>query len=394
MTTLPANHHDTPDHHADHPPHLAHHFDTPEQQFESGKLGMWVFLATEVLMFAGLFCAYTFLRGNYREMVMFAHQYLDPFWGAINTVVLLASSFTMAWAVRSAQIDHGGEAYLHVPRYDPSVKTRLAFRRVGLGMPQNRLTLILLIITFLGGCGFMVIKGIEYYAKYDHGVFAGTSNAFYAPQGKPAHQEKLEHAVHYIEAKHAGHDAAADHAEEKLEHEAEHGHEAGHGREPHEGQVVEPATSVGGYSYHADVEAGAFKSITPNALTWGRVAPVRQAAPPPAAAPSGLSDLAEVAIEVATPLPPLAEHEPVRYPDLPPEQQKQVYSFFQLYFLMTGLHGIHVIVGMGLIGYLIVRTFLGHFGAAYFTPVDLIGLYWHLVDLVWIFLFPLLYLIH
>ncbi|MCO6436283.1 MAG: cytochrome c oxidase subunit 3 [Phycisphaerae bacterium] len=61
---------------------------------------------------------------------------------------------------------------------------------------------------------------------------------------------------------------------------------------------------------------------------------------------------------------------------------------------MTGLHGIHVLVGMGIITWLLFKSARGAFGPAYFTPVDIGGLYWHLVDLIWIFLFPLLYLIH
>ncbi|RMF71891.1 MAG: hypothetical protein D6738_12895 [Acidobacteria bacterium] len=60
---------------------------------------------------------------------------------------------------------------------------------------------------------------------------------------------------------------------------------------------------------------------------------------------------------------------------------------------MTGLHALHVIVGMILIGYVMARAIRGDFGPRYFTPVDIVGLYWHLVDLIWIFLFPLLYLI-
>ena len=68
--------------------------------------------------------------------------------------------------------------------------------------------------------------------------------------------------------------------------------------------------------------------------------------------------------------------------------------FFSIYFLMTGLHGLHVIGGMGSIAWLLFRASRGAFGPDYFTPVDLVGLYWHLVDLIWIYLFPLLYLIH
>jgi cytochrome c oxidase subunit 3 len=68
-------------------------------------------------------------------------------------------------------------------------------------------------------------------------------------------------------------------------------------------------------------------------------------------------------------------------------------TFFSIYYLMTGLHGIHVLVGMGLYVWLIGRATRGDFGPGYYTPVDGVALYWHLVDLVWIFLFPLLYLI-
>ncbi len=62
--------------------------------------------------------------------------------------------------------------------------------------------------------------------------------------------------------------------------------------------------------------------------------------------------------------------------------------------MMTGLHGIHVLGGIGAMLWLLWRTRLGAFADGHFTPVDLVGLYWHLVDLIWIFLFPLLYLIH
>jgi cytochrome c oxidase subunit 3 len=63
------------------------------------------------------------------------------------------------------------------------------------------------------------------------------------------------------------------------------------------------------------------------------------------------------------------------------------------YFVLTGLHAVHMFVGMGLLTYLLVRARRGDFSPAYYTPVEVIGLYWHFVDIVWIFLFPLLYLI-
>jgi len=73
---------------------------------------------------------------------------------------------------------------------------------------------------------------------------------------------------------------------------------------------------------------------------------------------------------------------------------KNVQIFFGIYFMMTGLHALHVIAGMAIIGWLLKRSLRGDFSPQYFAPVDLGGLYWHLVDLIWIFLFPLMYLIH
>jgi cytochrome c oxidase subunit 3 len=67
--------------------------------------------------------------------------------------------------------------------------------------------------------------------------------------------------------------------------------------------------------------------------------------------------------------------------------------FFSLYFCMTGLHALHMIIGLGLLAWLVLKARRGVFTAEYNTPVDLIGLYWHFVDIVWIFLFPLLYLL-
>lgn len=67
--------------------------------------------------------------------------------------------------------------------------------------------------------------------------------------------------------------------------------------------------------------------------------------------------------------------------------------YYGFYYCMTGLHGIHVLSGMGLITWLLIRTIRGDFNENYYTPVEGVGLFWHIVDLVWIFLFPLLYLV-
>ena len=129
--------------HAAHPPWLAHHFDTPEQQFSSAKLGMWAFLLTEVLFFSGLFCAYAVFRRNHPELFVDGHHFLNTILGAINTAVLLFSSFTMAWGVRCAQLG----------------KTR--------GLTNC------LIVTLLCAGVFLVIKYNEYHVKWEHSMVPG-----------------------------------------------------------------------------------------------------------------------------------------------------------------------------------------------------------------------------
>src|SRR2546423_609369 len=146
-------------HLAGHPLHLAHHFESPEQQYNSAKVGMWVFLATELLMFGGLFCAYSVYRHNHPEVFEFAHRYLDRTLGAVNTIILITSSLTMAWGVREAQLG----------------------RRGGL--------VICLILTLLGGCGFMAIKSIEYHHKYVEHVWLGAGNQFSKLYHGPAIEE-------------------------------------------------------------------------------------------------------------------------------------------------------------------------------------------------------------
>jgi cytochrome c oxidase subunit III len=381
-------------HHA-HNPHLAHHFDTPEQQFASNKLGMWVFLATEILMFGGLFCAYAVYRHNHPDVFVYAHHFLSKPLGAINTVVLITSSLTMAWGVRAAQL---GRYWV------------LTF---------------CLALTLVGGFAFMAIKTIEYKSKWEEHVFVGSANRFDPRYKGP---EKLSPGA---EKSPGG--AATSSVQSGP---ATQGHDAaqGEGAKPQaaQAQPVPPA----------DVPPD------PNAGT-GDAAKIR----PHAAAPSGL---APVLVEKRRRAEAhFTEHQAeAGYRELPPLDQARVTTFFQVYFLMTGLHGLHVLVGMALIFWILARavtrptrmwvlplapvgvglflvylgvliphaptlwvglglTILGgasaavqrrrsrrvagplthEFGPDYFAPVDLVGLYWHLVDLIWIFLFPLLYLI-
>jgi cytochrome c oxidase subunit 3 len=206
--------------------HVAHHFDTADQQFESNRMGVWLFLVTEILFFGGLFCAFAVFRTWYLPGFLEAHHHLDKVMGGINTLVLITSSLTMALAVRSAQT------------------------------ANQKATTILLALTIFCAFIFLVVKYFEYSHKIHEGLLPGgmfTAEGFLHP--------------------------------------------------------------------------------------------------------------------------------------------KQASIFFAVYFMMTGVHGLHVVIGIGLITWILVRNTKGHFSGRYYSPVENVGLYWHLVDLVWIYLFPLLYLV-
>src|SRR5271167_4185709 len=91
------------EHHHTDDPHHQHHFATMEQQAETTKIGMWLFLATEVLLFGGLFVGFGLMQSRYPQEFLEAHEHLQRPLGALNTVVLLISSFTMVMGVLSAQ---------------------------------------------------------------------------------------------------------------------------------------------------------------------------------------------------------------------------------------------------------------------------------------------------
>jgi cytochrome c oxidase subunit III len=208
---------------------LGHHFTSLERQNEAVRLGMWLFLTTEILLFAGLFAAYSIYRFQFPEAFAQASRHLDLTLGTVNTVVLISSSFSVAMAIHFARED------------------------------QRKLAVACLLFTLACAGAFLVIKGFEYAHKFHEGALPGK----------------------YFTMK------------------AQHG-------QPHP-----PGTAM----------------------------------------------------------------------------------FFTVYFMTTGLHGIHVIAGMSVLAWQTVKAWNGFYNSAYYTGLELGGLYWHLVDLVWIFLFPLLYLI-
>src|SRR5688572_22632222 len=178
MTTHPA--HDTAhghDDHHDHPPHLAHHWDNPKQQFEAGKLGMWLFLATEVMLFGGLFVGYSVYRHSHPEVFAYSSHYLNTTLGATNTCVLILSSLTMAWGVTAAQ--------------------------------QNKIGLlkIMLLLTLAGAATFLVIKYFEYTHKFHEGLFPGIK--FYEKPGEHSHMWIAPDAAAHGAAEHTAPAATA-----------------------------------------------------------------------------------------------------------------------------------------------------------------------------------------
>jgi cytochrome c oxidase subunit 3 len=271
-------------------PFLAHHFDTSRQQFEAGKLGIWLFLVTEVLFFSGLFCAYAVYRSARPEVFAYAHYYLDRSLGTLNTCVLLVSSLTAALAVRFAQLG------------------------------QRRRLVTAISLTLLCAFTFLGVKYVEYSRKFDEGLLPG------------ARFNPSEH-VWETRAFRSQHPAAAELAERLWR---------------QRDLPTGPARQLLFRSSRAELEPLLLAGV-------------------------------------------LGNH--AEYRDLP-SRPRNAHVFFSLYFFMTGLHGVHVLGGIGVWSWLLVRAVRGRFGASYFGPVDYAALYWHLVDLIWIYLFPLLYLIH
>lgn len=340
-----------------HDPHLAHHFATPTQQLEAGKLGMWVFLVTEVLLFSGLFCAYAVYRAAHPEIFQRGHQFLDIWLGGINTVILICSSLTMAWAVRAAQLG------------------------------KRRLLIGCLALTLLGAIGFLGIKYVEYRHKWHDGLlWAGRYNP--APgvlEGGHGAAQDADHAAVTAPAT-----QAPAHAAQTIEPEVR------PFTAPPAGPTVRPEVAAGQAPPSAHSEA--------TAATRDRLATPATPAPHPSApqqqspeqTPTGQLNVehSRIPLPAVGPVGLATAARAGTYQLDAQQAPRELWIFFSIYFLLTGLHGLHVLGGMGAISWVLARSIKGQFGPAYYTPVDLVGLYWHLVDIIWIFLFPLLYLIH
>ena len=307
-----------------HQPFLAHHFASREQQFDAGKLGMWIFLVTEVLFFSGLFVAYAVYRSNHPEVFVYAHQFLNKTLGALNTIVLLFSSLTMAWSIRCAQLN------------------------------QRRGLIWCLAITLVCGAFFLGVKACEYSTKWNEGLlwagdFAPTMDHA-APLFSPALLTLCSPAVIMLVIGAAACLLVRRRAKSRS---------------------LMLALAV-------VATAAAFLIGTGTAIAITTVQGHDSLAVEAAHGAQGHGADGNGADGNG------AAGEPPRLAGV----------FFSIYYAMTGVHAIHILAGMGLIGWLLHRAARGDFNSNYFSPIDFVGLYWHLVDLVWIYLFPLLYLIH
>ena len=360
QSTLTAEQHGEHGHDAHHEPFRAHHFESWQQQFDAGKLGVWTFLVQEILFFSGLFCAYAVYRALHPEVFEYADQFLSVPHGAVNTIVLLFSSLTMAWGVRCAMLG----------------------QKVGL--------VICLAITLFCAALFLGVKAYEYTEKFHlQLVWAGADPLTESPAGITTRPPNIVHLD----------------AEDKVQGEA---FEARLASSMNTFQFVMAGTGL-----LALIAAAAIYLLQPARLglatTFGAIAMSAFAIAVGAMASMGIHHMvhaghdaghSEHATAAADGHEPAAGEHAAAATEAAaaahssvPERPPRIGTFFGIYFAMTGVHAIHILAGMIFLTWLLARAMKGHFTPNYFGPVDYVGLYWHLVDLVWIYLFPLLYLI-
>lgn len=299
--------------HAVHHPGLQHQFDNMEQQREAGSIGMWAFLVQEVMFFGGLFMAYLLFRYTYPMAFAAGSNHLNVWWGFLNTLVLIASSLTMALAVYCSQT--GKQKWL----------------------------CIFIVLTMIFGATFLGVKAIEYKDKYDHHLIpfevGGMKFEWNRSQWHEAHDRALK-----------GKETLPPEIEALIKKEEE-----------HEAAEHSPETKQG--------DLGEVKQSLPEKTATYPIY-------------TGDKKLFEHA----------SEKEKKLYED-PSMWERKVQLFYWIYFTMTGLHALHMIVGLGIMAWLLFTAYKGRYSPEYHSPVEISGLYWHFVDIVWIFLFPLLYLL-
>ncbi len=370
--------HSAADHHDDHEhgEFIAHHFDSAEQQFDSGKLGIWLFLVTEILFFSGLFVAYTLYRTHHPEIFEQAHVFLDKYLGALNTLVLLFSSLTMALGVRAAQLGKnkscaiytlitmfcaamflGVKAIEYSHKWDMGILVRSAFSldmghhaasegtlAHSLGVSEYLIILsaipAILLVAFIGVSLFCAMTKKAVWSKFFGGLAITVLGYFFGAVAGHFYMQLTAD----MSGGHASNDVVL-YALQEDSHDEAHDDDSGHSGEKHgDGEAHHDAD----HSHAGDADHSHGDDDHAHANNHG--------------------------------------------PDQP-KLDRDIGIFFSIYYCMTGLHAIHIIAGIGFLSWIFARSLMGHWRSDYFGPVDYVGLYWHLVDLIWIYLFPLLYLI-
>lgn len=296
-------------HHDDHyhQPGLQHQFDDMDQQMDSVTLGMWTFLAQEIMFFGGLFTVYLVFRSKFPMAFAAGSNHLDPFWGGLNTLVLIVSSLTMALAVYYAQ------------------------------KSNRNMQVIMIILTMIFGTVFLGVKAVEYTGKYQHGQIPVDGWNMRIKEGEKKEEARLTLPF----------EVRAEAAESEDEHFVN-----------PRGEFLIADADVELVQNHLDIlteseKVGYFKDVKYGAD--GKVASF------------GEIDRDKLA--------------------------GKIQIFFWIYFVMTGLHALHMIIGLGIMLWLLYMAWKNTYSAEFYGPVEIAGLYWHFVDIVWIFLFPLLYLL-
>ncbi|MEM1061048.1 MAG: cytochrome c oxidase subunit 3 [Planctomycetota bacterium] len=442
-------HGDDPHGHDDGHGEWAHHFDSWKQQFDAGKLGMWAFLVQEILFFSGLFVAYAVYRMLHPEVFEEADQFLSTAHGFLNTLVLLFSSLTMAWAVRAAMLGQqkmlvtlvgitifcaalflGVKSYEYTEKWHAKLLWGGTYLGRSTGSPASLITvdpvgtpdmdtiierttvsLGIMEVSLWGaalvGAGLFVLAKFGTVRTTDllaGGAIAGLSglgSLLYFADAVPmpaaaaallvgtfmvsftflcvrAFCSEIATAVVCLvwsgsaiamilgswsslalhDAIHGGHDESHASADHGGEHHAD-GHADGHHDDHADGHHAEDE--------HGEVaHAGESHGDGDHAEDAGHAEEAHHD-----------GEHAEGGHEIPE----------------PDKRNLRLGIFFGIYYTMTGLHAIHILAGIAALTWILVRSVLGHFTPDHFGPVDFVGLYWHIVDLVWIYLFPLLYLI-
>lgn len=349
--------------HSAHPPKLEYQ---PALPIPNGKLCLWLFLSTEIMFFAGLIGAYIVLRFGAPAWPSTHDVHLVEWMGAVNTAVLIASSITVVLALEAAKLNNASLAKSW------------------------------LFLTFILGSVFLGVKAFEYRAKFSHGIYPGlphsgifeNANVNYAAAVRLRVAE-LKNPLAAKEKRTEAEDAQIqvldsigaelDVAEKSLR----------DNPESPEGRVlllrladrIYPRASV-----HA-MQDGNMHDELEHLKQQDDQDPLEEEIEKAASSGTPLLMLAsaETSHADAGHLMGLNDQHPwLKLPIMIPGGN----TWASTYFLVTGFHAIHVIVGLIAFGLLLTKTL----GAASAGVIENVGLYWHFVDLVWIFLFPLLYL--